>query len=141
MLKRKTVRQKCIVDARLYFDGEPAIDCSIDDITPEGARLIVERPVPRPMRKILIFIPSIGAVWAANIRWRRGQSLGLEFIPGEADLAGTTTASDPKVFALRMQCAQLSNTAKRIEKRIAASSGKTRGSTSAVHSPSPEMGR
>jgi hypothetical protein len=118
MLKRKTVRQKCLVDARIYLDGELAIDCSIDDLTPEGARLIAEKPIPRFKRKVLIFIPSIGAVWAAHIRWRRGQSLGVEFIVGEADLIGTEKAPDPKLFALRMQCAQVSKTVKRMTVRM-----------------------
>jgi len=114
MLKRKTVRQKCIVDARIYFDGEPAMDCSIGDVTPEGARLTADKPIPRLIPKVLIFIPSIGAVWAAHVRWRRGQSLGVEFIVGEADLTGTENAPDPKIFALRLQCAQIANTAKRM---------------------------
>lgn len=123
MLKRKTVRQKCIVDARIYIDGQPAMDCSINDVTPEGAQLTIKKPLPRLLRKVLIFIPSIGTVWAAQIRWHRGLTLGVEFVVGEADLLGTENAPNPILFALRMQTAQLSNN----RKRTAASKGKTQG--------------
>ncbi|WP_020176639.1 PilZ domain-containing protein [Methyloferula stellata] len=112
--RRKAERQKCIVEARVYADGHPALLCRIADLTPDGAKLIAYRPVPALSGKIMVFIPSIGEVWAARIRWCRVQSLGVEFICGEADLAEPETPPEPETFALRMQVAQIADTAKRL---------------------------
>jgi len=111
--RRKAERQKCIVEARVYADGHPALLCRIADLTPDGAKLVAYRPVPPLSGKIMVFIPSIGEVWAARIRWCRVQSLGVEFICGEADLIEAETPSEPEIFALRMQVAQIADTAKR----------------------------
>ncbi len=113
-VRRKSERQKCIVAARAYFDGHPALHCSITDVTPEGAKLLAETPIPARGTNILVFIPALGEVWAARIRWRRAQSLGVEFISGEADLTGTEPTLNPDVFALRVQLAQVTDTAKRM---------------------------
>jgi hypothetical protein len=112
--RRKSERQKCVVEARVFFDGHPALLCSITDVTPEGAKLTANAPIPAKADKMLVFIPSIGEVWAARMCWRRGQSLGVEFICGEADLTGTGSLADADTFALRLQVAQIADTAKRM---------------------------
>jgi len=112
--KRKIERQDCIIDARVYIPGHMAITCKIRDITPQGAKLVFDEPLLET-KKILVLLPSIGKVWAADIRWRRGRTTGVRFIVGEADLEA---APPPKlksdVFALRLQVAQLAKTAKRL---------------------------
>jgi hypothetical protein len=112
--RRRSVRQKCFVEARAFFDSQPALPCSIMDVTPLGAKLTTKAPVPARAEKILVFIPAIGKIWAARICWQRGQSLGVEFICGEADLTQTENPADAGTFALRLQVAQIAKTVKRL---------------------------
>jgi hypothetical protein len=114
--RRKTQRMPCIVDARVLMDHRPSISCKICDITPDGAQLVADHEIEAP-NKILVLIPAIAEVWAAQIRWRRGLSLGIKFIHGEADLPALSEGTAPDTFALRLQAAQLTLTAKHLSAR------------------------
>lgn len=117
---RKTERKNCLLDARAYADGRPAIRCVLRDITPQGAKLVTGETIAS--RKILLSLPAIGEVWAALIRWRRGATLGVQFVHGEADLAEVENPSEPGLFALRLQVAQVTETARRLPKARAENS-------------------
>lgn len=67
--RRKVERKDCLLDARAYVDGQPAVRCSVRNITPQGAKLMTESALAA--RKMLLFLPAIGAVWAAQVRWRQ----------------------------------------------------------------------
>jgi hypothetical protein len=112
-LRRKTLRMTCSLEARAFLDGAPAIKCTIHDVTPDGARLVTEGKIATG-DKILLLIPSIAEVWAADVRWRRGTALGVKFIRGEADLPGDASTAKPDAFALRLQVAQMARSAKRL---------------------------
>ena len=112
---RKIARKDCLLDARAYVDGRPAVRCKVRDITPHGAKLIVESAMTA--QKMLLLLPAIGEVWAAQVRWRRGvTTIGVRFLHGEADL--TDAGILPKVdsFVLQLQAAQASETARRLTK-------------------------
>ncbi len=117
--RRKTQRKDCIVEARAYADHKSAVHCIIRDVTPEGAKLVAKERIAA--RRILLFLPAIGEVWAADVRWRRGETLGIQFVPGEADLPKVDASSDPGAFALRLQVAQAVNSAQRLPKSQAKS--------------------
>ena len=114
--RRKVERKDCLLDARAYVDGQPAVRCSVRNITPQGARLMTESALAA--RKMLLFLPAIGAVWAAQVRWRRGNNtFGIQFLHGEADLADAGNTSEPDGFALRLQVAQVTETTRRLPTR------------------------
>jgi len=108
----KTERQNCVVEVRAYVDGQPTIPCTMKDMTPQGAKLVAAENIASG--KILMFIPAIGEVWAGLVRWRRGHTVGVRFIVGEADLITDEKPSWPEEFALRVQLAQMKKTTKRL---------------------------
>jgi hypothetical protein len=114
--RRKTQRIPCIVDARVLVDHRPSVPCKICDVTPDGAKLVADHEIEAP-NKILVLIPSIGEVWAAQVRWRHGSSIGVKFIRGEADLPAPSDGMAADIFALRLQAAQLTLTAKHLSAR------------------------
>jgi hypothetical protein len=135
-LSRRIVdRKACLLDARVYVDGQPAIRCVIRDITPEGAKLVAGETIAA--RKILVFLPAIGEVWAALIRWRKGDAFGIQFIDGEADLASVANPSEPNAFAMRLQVAQVTVTARRLSKLDADDAREIRRSSEPCASRSP----
>ncbi|HEY8163551.1 MAG TPA: hypothetical protein VIF34_14970 [Methylocystis sp.] len=112
--RRETERKDCIVEARAYADGQMAIRCLLRDITPDGGKLVADEKITA--RKVLLFLPAVGAVWAAQVRWRRGNTFGIQFIPGEADLPKIDASSDPDIFALQLQVAQVVSSTQRLPK-------------------------
>jgi hypothetical protein len=111
-LRRKAPRKTCSIEARVLHPDRPSIPCIIRDVTPDGARIAVEGRVEAD--KILLLIPSIAEAWVAAVRWRRGQTLGVQFVRGAADLPDDASTAEPDAFALRLQTAQLARTSKRI---------------------------
>jgi hypothetical protein len=103
----------CAVQARVLLTDRPSLPCTIRDVTPDGAKLVASHMIDAP-DKILVLIPSIGEVWAGEVCWRRSHSLGVKFIRGEADLPAEANGTAADTFALRLQAAQLSRTAKRL---------------------------
>lgn len=113
--RRKTERKTCLLQARAYADGQAAVRCELRDLTPDGAKLVAAEPLTA--RKLLLLLPAIGEVWAAEVRWRRGGLLGVRFVPGEADLVGLENPSDSDVFAMRLQVAQVAKSAQSLPKK------------------------
>jgi hypothetical protein len=111
--RRRAARQKCIVEARAYAEGCQAVRCSLRDVTPLGAKLIAEEDI-QASGKILVFVPSVGELWAAMVRWQRGRTFGVEFMRGEADFATAEDVSEPDTLAQRVQVAQVVELAKRL---------------------------
>jgi len=81
--RRKRIRRRCKVQTRLYIGSRPAVPCVIEDLTPDGARISSEERI-RASTRMLIFLPSTGELWPAEVRWRREQTFGIQFIDREA---------------------------------------------------------
>ncbi len=109
-LRRKAPRKTCVVEARVLLADRPSVPCTIRDVTPDGAKLVADGRIDAT-DKILLLIPSIAEVWAAQVRWRRGHSLGVKFIRGAADLPAAESEAEASTFALRLQVAPMSRTA------------------------------
>jgi hypothetical protein len=84
------------------------------DITPQGAKLVAGENIA--LGKALVFIPEIGKVWAPLVTWRRGHTVGVQFIAGEADLTKDEKPPRLEVFALHIQLAQMKKTTARLAK-------------------------
>ncbi|MGP8231718.1 MAG: PilZ domain-containing protein [Methylovirgula sp.] len=111
-LRRRVPRKTCSVEARMLIAGRPSVPCTVRDVTPDGAKLVADEKIGAT-DKILLLIPALAEVWAAEVRWRRGLALGVKFVRGEADLPGADGGA-PDNFALRLQTAQLARTVKRL---------------------------
>jgi hypothetical protein len=105
--RRSHNRHRCLVSARLYVPGQPAVECSIRDLTPEGARITLPADALRMLPdKLLLLLPGLAELWAVRVCWRSRHTIGVEFVPGEADThMPSTQYSD--IFALRVQVADL----------------------------------
>jgi hypothetical protein len=105
-LRRKTQRIICSVAARIIVPGSQSVDCTIRDVTTDGAKLALDARISVNDR-VFLLIPSIAEVWAAEIRWRRGQEVGVRFFRGEADLPAANGSDESASLAMRLQSAHL----------------------------------
>jgi hypothetical protein len=84
------------------------LECSIRDLTPEGARLVLPADAPAAIPgKVLLLLPSLGELWAARVCWQARSAIGVEFVLGEADRRAGGAAKYPDIFALQVQVAEL----------------------------------
>lgn len=106
--RRSLNRYRCLVSARLIIPGRPSIGCAIRDLTPEGAKVVLNAVDPQIIpKKVFILLPGLGELWAAKVCWRDVDTLGVAFITGEADKS--ETPRNPDIFALRVQVADLAH--------------------------------
>jgi len=104
--QRAVERRKCLVEANIILPGRPAIHCHILDLTKSGARLrhFGETYI---YNRIMLFIPSLPSVFAAQVRWRKDADVGVRFLFGEADLPIDGPHGPDDGFVLNLQLAQL----------------------------------
>jgi hypothetical protein len=78
--RRRSIRQKCFLRGRVYFDGgRKSVDCLIHDISYyEGARIIFYDPVNIP-DVVQLYIPDKKLTLPARVQWRHGNKVGLAF--------------------------------------------------------------
>jgi len=109
--RRKKLRRKCNIPTRFYVGSRPAVACVIEDITPDGARVSAEEYV-RASTRLLIFISLSGELRPAEVRWRRKQTFGIQFIR-DADFAGAEHVGSEALLAMRLQTDQMAMLAHR----------------------------
>jgi hypothetical protein len=81
--RRQLPRQSVRLGGRIYFnDGRPSVPCLIQDISYEGARIIILDPIDIPS-EIKLCIPERNKIVHANVRWRHDNKIGLAFSEGE----------------------------------------------------------
>jgi hypothetical protein len=86
---RNRARAGCLVHGRISAPQlRDQIECTIWDISPEGARLIVADGSTMP-DKIKISTPFSVAARDAEVCWRRGSEAGIKFLDH-----GTSSADD-----------------------------------------------
>jgi hypothetical protein len=75
--RRRSIRQKCFLRGRVYFDGgRKSVDCLIRDISYyEGARIIFYDPVNIP-DVVQLYIPDKKRTLSARVQWRHGNKVG-----------------------------------------------------------------
>ncbi len=77
--RRKTPRRRVLKGAQVSFRGlRAAIDCTIRDLSDNGARLIVESPVGVP--DLFDLVQHGGAPRFCRVVWRTATQIGVEFL-------------------------------------------------------------
>ena len=75
--RRQTVRQKCRLRGRVYFnDGSKSRRCVIRDMSYEGARIDLIETIDIP-DEIELYIPAKKRSMPATVRWRHGNRIGV----------------------------------------------------------------
>ena len=96
--QRRSQRPRVLLAGRLiYGDAWMTIDCTIRDLTPDGAKLRLSGPAALPPQVTLIEIGS-GMAHACEVTWRRLPDLGLKFLSTD-DLK---IAGGPELARLRL---------------------------------------
>lgn len=77
---RQHVRRRTLKGGRLnYRDGPAAVECVIRNLSERGARLHVADIRSIPSEFVLTF-DADGTSRSCFVKWRRGDSLGVEFV-------------------------------------------------------------
>jgi hypothetical protein len=82
--RRVFPRHQVRKDARLLFVDKPClVECTIRDISEDGALLRLRMPVALPPL-VLLWERGTGAMHECQVRWRKGDIVGVHF----TDIAG-----------------------------------------------------
>ena len=77
--KRKTPRRRVLKVGKIIFaDGMRLIDCTIRDMSDNGARLLIANTVGLP-DAFHLFEKSSGMVYPASVVWRQPAAVGVKF--------------------------------------------------------------
>ena len=77
--KRKTPRRRVLKEGKIIFaDGMRVIDCTIRDMSDQGARLLIANSVGVP-ETFHLFEKSSGMIYPATVIWRQPSSIGVKF--------------------------------------------------------------
>jgi len=125
--KRANRRQKTLLHGFVYYDGSPcAVECVVREVSEAGARLKFELP-PAPAESFELDIPLRGRKLRAEVKWQRGNEMGVTFEDSaEAALAPTPPAAPPasneemglRLVRLEGEIAALQRLVKRLRKKI-----------------------
>lgn len=85
--RRTAARHDVRSDGRLLFVDQPCfVECTIRNISEDGALLSLRVPVPLPPL-VLLWEQRTGAIHECEVRWRKGYTIGVQF----TDACGRTT--------------------------------------------------
>ena len=77
--RRALQRSRALLAGKLIVgNGSISSDCTIRDMTDKGARIRISRAVGLP-KAVMLLVVKEALVFEANVAWRRGDELGLEF--------------------------------------------------------------
>jgi PilZ domain len=77
--KRKSHRRRVLKEGKIVFaDAMRVIDCTIRDMSPEGARLLIANTVGLP-DTFTLYEKSTGMLHPASVVWRQSNALGIKF--------------------------------------------------------------
>src|SRR5436190_11234174 len=78
--RRTSTRQKSFLHGRIYYNNRNScVDCLIRDISDEGAKLRFSEGIVVP-EAFELYIPKRDQCCRAEIRWRRGDEVGVAFV-------------------------------------------------------------
>jgi hypothetical protein len=101
--KRKSPRMRALLGARARYDQRRVtLDCVVRNISDGGAMLVVPTTVPLP-NAFELEIAQRRQSYAATIRWRRGEKIGVAF---DAAVPADVVAAD---LASRLRLAERTN--------------------------------
>lgn len=77
--RRESRRRKTFLAGKVIFGADRlAMDCAIRDLSAGGARLSFADPHGLP-GEFALQLPSRVTVFRAEVRWRKGQEVGVKF--------------------------------------------------------------
>jgi len=78
--KRKTPRRRVLKEGKIvYADGLRVIDCTIRDMSENGARLLIANTLGLP-DTFQLYEKSSGLLYPASITWRQTNAIGVHFV-------------------------------------------------------------
>ena len=108
MKERRWPRLKTFLRGTIYFNNRlSSVDCVVRDISDGGARLVVPEAAMVP-ESFEIHIPQKERSHFGDVRWRRGEEMGLEF-------QGAEVAEQPETASM----VDLMRRMKRLESEVA----------------------
>ena len=77
--KRKNQRRRVLKEGKIVFvDALSVIDCTIRDMSPEGARLLIASSMGVP-DTFYLYEKSTGLLHPTSVVWRQTNALGVKF--------------------------------------------------------------
>jgi hypothetical protein len=76
--KRRSRRQKTLKSGHLILSDWTTMDCTVRDLSPEGAKLVFGGPPALPKTFSLV-VHSTDKLIPAELLWQRGLSAGIAF--------------------------------------------------------------
>jgi hypothetical protein len=77
--RRKHPRRRVLKEGKIVFaDGMRVLDCTIRDMSPEGARLLIANTVGLP-DQFKLYEKSSELLYSASVAWRQANSIGVLF--------------------------------------------------------------
>lgn len=77
--KRKFPRRRVLKEGKIVFaDGLRVLDCTIRDMSEEGARLLIASTVGLP-DTFQLYEKSSGTLYPCSIAWRQANAIGVHF--------------------------------------------------------------
>src|SRR3954466_10876042 len=79
MKERRWPRLKTFLRGTIYYNNRlSSVDCVVRDISEGGARLVVSEAAMVP-DNFELHIPQKERAYFSDVRWRRGEEMGLQF--------------------------------------------------------------
>lgn len=79
MKERRWPRLKTFLRGTIYYNNRlSSVDCVVRDISEGGARLVVSEAAMVP-DNFELHIPQKERAYLTDVRWRRGEEMGLQF--------------------------------------------------------------
>lgn len=77
--RRKVARRRVLKEGKIAFaDGLRVLDCTIRDMSEEGARVLISNTVGLP-DTFQLYEKSSGLLYPCSIVWRQANSIGVHF--------------------------------------------------------------
>ncbi|MDD7908929.1 PilZ domain-containing protein [Pseudovibrio exalbescens] len=86
--RRRSRRRRTLKEGRVVFnDHSVVIDCTIRDLSDEGARLLLETTQDIP-DEFFLYIVQHRQRAKVEVRWRTGDAMGVEFVSALEEFPG-----------------------------------------------------
>ncbi|ACB82934.1 type IV pilus assembly PilZ [Methylorubrum populi BJ001] len=107
--KRQETRKRTFLKGRIHFNkGASSMDCLIRDFSEMGARLELSETNTLP-ESFDLYIPQKEITLRSNLRWRRGDAVGVAFSEAHKPAAEPAPAAvtDPSLAVLLRRIGEL----------------------------------
>lgn len=100
---RSQVRVRTFLKGRIVFNsGNSTFDCLIRDMSGTGAKLVLTQAATLP-EVFDLHILNKGAIYRAQIRWRRADQIGVRFLGADAQHDARTDPVESRVKQLEVE--------------------------------------